>query len=300
MATQQRSRSRRPSNSRQRGPRHVEAVLDPTWQSPYAPSIAERESHQSALRHYVIRRKRAEVIGAGIVVLALIIGVAVSPWLLALGVVIAVGVALDVRRFTTAIERRAAGLGPFMHSKFAPGGTTKDQQRLTTVIDRLTATFGVDTVSSFIVEDVSYNAALVPHESSYAFFVTSALMRDFELIELEGVVAHCLARQRLGVVSRQSYSAVVTAPAELRRVLAGPGLGYRADEVAAAAIRYPLGLSGALRRCARQVVPSNSFFSSPQYDQWRFVFFDMWSDRVRADLGDLDDVELRALALEEW
>ena len=300
MATQQRSRSRRPSSSRQQGPRHVEAILDPTWQSPYAPSITERESHQSALRHYVVSRKRGEMGVASIVVLALIAGVVVSPWLLVIGVVVAVGVALDVRRYMMAIERRAAELGPFMHSTFTAGGTPKDHQRLTTVIDRLTATFGVDAVSAFIIEDPGYNAALVPHESNYAFFVTAALMRDFELIELEGVVAHCLARQRLGVVARQSYSAVVTASNDRRRVLAGPGLGYRADEVAAAAIRYPLGLSGALRRCARQVVPAHSFFSSKQYDQWRFVFFDMGSDRTQSDLGDLDDVELRALALEEW
>ncbi len=29
-------------------------------------------------------------------------------------------------------------------------------------------------------------------------------MQDFELIELEGVVAHCLARQRLGLLERES------------------------------------------------------------------------------------------------
>ena len=300
MATQQRSRSRRTSSSRQRGPRHVEAVLDPTWQSPYTPSTAERETHQLAFRHYGLRRKLPEMIGGGVLALAMVVGVIVSPWLAPVGIVLALGVFLDVRRYFAAIERRGDSLGSLMQGAFEPGGTTKDRQRLITVIDRLTATFGVDTVSAFIIDDAGYNAALVPNGPSYAFFVTNAMMRDFELIELEGVVAHCLARQRLGILARESYSAVVNASVEQRRELAGLGLTYRADEVAAAAIRYPLGLAGALRRCARQVLPTASFFSSSKYDQWRFVWFDVWSDRTVPDLSDLDDVELRALALEEW
>ncbi len=300
MATQQRSRSRRTSSSRQRGPRHVEAVLDPTWQNPYSPSASEREMHQQALRHFGLRRKRTEMIGGAVLALALIVGAVVSPWLALVGVLVALGIFLDVRRFFATVERRGATLGSLVEATFEPGGTTKDRQRLITVIDRLTATFGVDTVSAFIIDEAGYNAALVPNGTNFAFFVTNAMMRDFELIELEGVVAHCLARQRLGILSRECYSAVVNGPLEERRALAGGGLTYRADEVAAAAIRYPLGLAGALRRCSRQVVPSTSFFSSSKYDQWRFLWFDVWSDRATPDLSDLDDVELRALALEEW
>ena len=300
MATQQRSRTRRTSSSRQRGPRHVEAVLDPTWQSPYAPSPAEREGHQLALRRFTLARKRLEMILGGVLALALVVGLVVSPWLAVVGVLLALGVFLDVRRYVGSVERKGASLGSLMQAAFSPGGTPKDRQRLITVIDRLTATFGVDTVSAFIIDDTGYNAALVPNGSTFSFFVTNALMRDFELIELEGVVAHCLARQRLGILERESCSAVVTSSLELRRELAGPGLTYRADEVAAAAIRYPLGLAGALRRCSRQVLETTSFFTSSKYDQWRFIWFDVWSDRTATDLGDLDDVELRALALEEW
>jgi hypothetical protein len=278
----------------------VEAVLDPTWQNPYAPSAAERETHRLALRHFGLKRKRPEMIVAGVLALALVVGAVATPWLALVGIVLALGVFLDVRRYFAAIERRGAALGSLMQTAFEPGGTSKDRQRLITVIDRLTATFGVDAVSAFIIDDEGYNAALVPNGPNFAFFVTNAMMRDFELIELEGVVAHCLARQRLGIVDRESCSAVVNVPMQQRRELAGPGLTYRADEVAAAAIRYPLGLAGALRRCARQVLPTTSFFSTSRYDQWRFIWFDVWSDRATADLGDLDDVELRALALEEW
>ena len=300
MATQQRNRSRRPSSSRQRGPRHVEAVLDPTWQSPYSPSPEERATHHQALRHYGMRRKRLEMAVGAVIVLALLIGTLASPWWAILGVVVAAGVVLDVRRFFSSAQRRGATLGSLVEAAFEPGGTSKDHQRLITVIDRLAATFGVDTVRAFIINDPGYNAALVPNASGYALFVTSAMMRDFELIEIEGVVAHCLARQRLGILERECYAAVVSGPLAQRRELAGPGLTYRADEVAAAAIRYPLGIASALRRCERQAVPAASFFTSSGYDQWRFIWFNVWSDRPATDLSDLDDVELRALALEEW
>ena len=48
------------------------------------------------------------------------------------------------------------------------------------------------------------------------------------------------------------------------------------------------------------MVPATSFFAGSTYDQWRYIWFDVSSDRATPDLADLDDVELRALALEEW
>lgn len=300
MATKQSSRSRRSSSSRQRGPRHVEAVLDPTWQNPYAPSPAERQTHLDAARRFALKRSLPAALVLGALALVSLAGLMVS-WLFLL-VALALGLAavVVVRQASQRVEERASNLGAEVLASFATGGTTKDRQRLSTVLDRLTATFGVDEVNAFIVDDAGYNAALVPNGENFAFVVTSAMMSDFELIEIEGVVAHCLARQRLGILARECVSATGNASSSQRRDVAGPGLTYRADEVAAAAIRYPLGLAGALRRCARQVPSSPSFFASPQYDKWRFIWFDVWSDRQTPDLADLDDVELRALALEEW
>ena len=113
-------------------------------------------------------------------------------------------------------------------------------------------------------------------------------------------VAHCLARERLGLLTRESVASVVSMTNDTRRVLAGTGTAYRADEVAAAAIRYPLGLAGALRKCAAQELPATSFFRSPSYAESRWIWFNIWSDRPQSNLADLDDAELRALALEEW
>jgi hypothetical protein len=300
VATKQRSRARRTQSGRDRQPRYVEPVLDPGWQNPYAPSLGERHAHLRAVRRFAVRRSLPLTLSIALVVLALLVGAIVVPWLPAVGVVVAVVYAWSLHRALSSYHERGQTLGAAMLKALQPGGDATDRLRLVTVLDRLAATFGVDHVSAFIVRDQAYNAALVPDGSKYSIFVTSAMLTDFDLIELEGVVAHCLARQRLGLLDRQSLACISKLSEEARRDLAGEGQAYRADEVAAASIRYPLGLAGALRRCARQKLAPGSFFTSPTYAQWRWVFFDQHSDRAQPDLSDLDDVELRARALEEW
>ena len=278
----------------------MEPVLDPTWQSPYVPSSAERAAHQGAVRHFALRRKLPLTVVVALVALALMLGVVVVPWLPVVGLLVAALGAWDLYRYLARYERQSQHLGATMLEVFTLGGTSTDRQRLMIVLDRLAATFGVDGVSPFIVDDGCYNAALVPNGDSYSLFVTSALMRDLPLIELEGVVAHCLARQRLGLLARESAACTINVGLDSRRDLAGVGQAYRADEVAAAAIRYPLGLAGALRKCANQHVAPDSFFATPAYEQWRWVWFDIWAGREGDTFDDLDDVTIRARALEEW
>jgi len=299
MATKQRSRSRRSSPSRDRGPRYVAPVLDPNWHSPYSPTNAEKHHNQKVVRSFAMRKKLPQSIGVGVVVLILVAGVIVAPWVPIIGIVVALLYGWDLRRSLVRYESKGLALGNLVLDQFQTGGTEIDRLRLATVMDRLAATFGVDAVNIYIVSDPGYNAALVPTGPGLSFFVTDSLMRDFELIELEGVVAHCLARHRLGLLLRESVASVAVTSDESRRALAGQGLAYRADEVAAAAIRYPPGLAGALRKCAGENLSSTSFFAGSTYAQWRWIWFNVWSDRA-SDLSDLDDVELRARALEEW
>jgi hypothetical protein len=299
MATKQRSRSRR-SNSRDRPERYVAPVLDPTWQSPYLPSAEERRVNQLVVRNFARRKRMPQTIVVAVVVVAAIVGVVVAWWLPIVGVVVALAYGWDLRRYLRGFERRGDSMGPTMIDGFRTGGTSEDRQRLAIVIDRLVATFGVDEVKALIVDEVGYNAALVPDGDKYVLFVTSGLMSSVELIELEGVVAHLLARERLGLLARESVASALSMKDETRRELAGTGGAYRADEVAAAAIRYPLGLAGALRKCAGQVVPTTSYFRGPGYAESRWIWFNIWSDRDASDLSDMDDAELRALALEEW
>ena len=238
MATKQRSRVRRPSN-RDRAQRYVEPVLDPDWQNPYAPSAQERQANLRAVRTFALRRTLAQSIVVGVVVLALLVGVVAMAWLPIVGLAVALGYFFFLRRSLARFATRGDALASAVLSVFKPGGTAKDRQRLTTVLDRLSATFGVDGVSAFIIEDPDYNAALVPNGAALSLFVTSAMMSDFDLIEIEGVVAHCLARHRLGLLNREAAASMITMSDEARRELAGAGNAYRADEVAAAAIRYP-------------------------------------------------------------
>lgn len=275
-------------------------MLDPSWQNPYAPSASERHHNQRVVRRFAFRRRLPHTIIVAAVVVVSFIGVLFFWWLPAAGVAAALLYAWDLRRTVSTYAQRGRQLGARVQEAFSVTGDSAERLRLVTVVDRLAATFGVDQVRAVIVGDHGYNAALVPDGSGYALFVTSAVMGDFELIELEGVVAHCLARQRLGLLERESLAAVITLGEDARQALAGRGKTYRADEVAAASIRYPLGLAGALRKCARQQLASDSFFHSSDYAQWRWVFFDQWSDRRESDLSNLDDVELRARALEEW
>jgi hypothetical protein len=279
----------------------VTPVLDPTWESPYAASAAERAANAAATRSFLLAQQRPFFFAGALVVVACIVAaVLVTPLAAIAAVAVLLGVAFAAQRRLGAGESKGAALGSVMLEHFTPGGSPTDRKRLVTVLDRLAATFGVNDVSAFIVADEGYNAAIVPNGTSIALFVTSAVMSDFELIEIEGIVAHLLARHRLGLLPRTAAASALALRDDQRRQLAGEGNAYRADEVAAAAIRYPLGLAGALRKCARQVVGPNSFFSSPLYNEWRCSFFDVASDRRDNDLSDLDDVELRALALEEW
>lgn len=300
MAPSQRTRSRRPGPGRDRGPRYVAPVLDPGWVNPYAPSAAERHRHGAVMRRYALRRRLPASVVMGAVVVALcVLAVALTPWLFLAAAVLAAAYVYDLTRVVSGYERRAEGAGATLRAALAPVADPVLGERLATVVDRLSATFGVDGVTPLVVDDGAYNAALVPDGAGYAMLATSALVQDFELVELEGVVAHCLARARLGVLERECVAALDLS-GEAARALAGPGETYRADEVAAATIRYPLGIAGALRRCRATRPAAGSFFAGATYAAWRWVFFDPWSDRREVDLSDLDDPEVRARALEEW
>ncbi len=275
-------------------------MLDPNWQSPYVPSAAEREANRDAVRRFAWRRRAPSMIVVGVVVVALIAAVVVDWWLPIVGAAVAGLYAWDSYRSFGRFERQGAGVGTGLRERMHEGGDAHDRRQALTVVDRLGATFGVVGVQAVIVDDPGYNAALMRRDGGLVLYVTSAVLTDFELIELEGVVAHCLARQRLGLVERQCVAAAVPMDDATRRTLAGVGQCYRADEVAAAAIRYPLGLAAALRRCADQGALPTSYFATSDFAVTRWSWFNPFADGEASDLGDLDDPRLRALALEEW
>jgi hypothetical protein len=276
-------------------------VLDPSWQSPYVPSSAERHAHQRAVRRFAMRRAVPWIVAlSAALVAALVVSAFTTPWLAVAALIAAAGGGWLITRSVLGTEHQGRALAETLLATFSPAGDEHAAQRLATIVDRLTASFGVDGMRARIVAEPGYNAALAPAASGALLVVSDALVADFELIELEGVIAHLLARHRLGVLGRLSLASVAGGSDEARRQLAGPGTTFRADEVAAATIRYPLGIAAALRRCAAQTPPAGSYFATDAYRQARWVWFDVAAERTVAELSDLDDPTLRAMALEEW
>ena len=301
MSAAKQHQQRRRSNQRHRGPRHVEPVLDPTWRSAYAPSAEERETNSNitlGLQRNLAVGAVGSVIGA--IVLALGAGVAVYVALILPVLYIAIAGAFyqSIRRRLTTADALAGSLV----AAFPVGGTKTDRVRLSTIVERLSATFGLGSINCFVVEENVPNATLLRDQDNYTLIVTTGLMHEVELIELEGVVAHCMARQRLGYIALPSLLAAanLSKSARSRYETRIRGWAFRADEVAAATIRYPLGLQRALERTASTVPEAGSYFASEAYAKARWIWFDQHVDGKELALGDLDQASARAQALEEW
>ena len=291
----QRRSSRRPS-----GPVYVAPVLDPTWKSPYEASSAERDAREGALQRLVVRRV---VLVTGISVIAGALLALTTHWSFGLGVVVvgAAYSALSLRARGRQSERQI-GLAASLITRFDVGGTPQDRQRLATIAERLAASFGLDGVTCMVVRDDVPNAALLSDRHGFSLVVTSGMMSTFDLIELEGVVAHCMARQRLGYLGLTSAMAATANDESARRAMARecPDFALRADEVGAATIRYPVGLAAALRRCAAARVEAPSYFASEDYARERFVWFDPYVDGYQGVAENRNLATVRAGALEEW
>lgn len=299
MATQRTNRSRR-GPSRNRRPSFVAPVLDPTWRSVYSASPEERASNTGAVGRF-LRQRSTPVAGLVLVGVALFFVPSVGAVVGAVVLVIAlVTLGLFYRRGRRA-QQSATQLGQELVARFSPGGSSADRARLITMVERLAASFGLDEVSCFIVRDAVPNAALLQSDRAYVLLVTDALVGSFELIELEGVVAHLMARERLGLLDRRTMAVTLVGVSDAtRRTLAGTGQAYRADEVAAALIRYPIGLAQALAKMAEVSVPTDSYFASREFNRERWVWFDSHVDGQACTDGDVDVADVRSRALVEW
>ncbi len=182
----------------------------------------------------------------------------------------------------------------------------RDNPRLTNVTEGLCATFGLRMPDLYVVWDAVPNAcALGRDATTAALVVTSGLLETMGPIELEGVVAHELAH-----VKRQDNAVAVVGlvlarfggESVLRRCV-GKGREYRADVVAASAVRYPRGLLDALRLMEQAPEPvGNSVFGPARFGGTRYVWIDpsVGHRRDAVEAGDLDATSVRAAALSEW
>lgn len=221
---------------------------------------------------------------------------------LALGVALAVGglvlgallVALGLLRAPTRVEH-------LLGAHRLPHGS---QPRVENLIEGLCATFGVPAPPLYAVEDPRVNLAMVATPTGSVMVVTKGLCERPDLMELEGLLAHGLAHLRLDDVRRGTLAATLPGlfgSDAMRHRLAGRGRLLRADEVAAATVRYPPGLLAALQRCRTDPPPAaSSLFASERFARTRWLWFDPLPGVDDDSAGELDAPSVRAQALAEW
>ena len=255
----------------------------------------------------VRNRRRAGLVavaggaGPGIVLGAVIAGVVGWPVGLTVFCVVTGVVALLIWYRSTAVALRLLGAVPCL---------PEDQPRLFNVTEGLCATFGLRVPELWVVDDPVPNACTLGRSAHEALLVvTSGLLERLDLIELEGLVAHELAHVKrhetvlagIGVVVLWPY-ARLSGRDDLLRSLLGPGREYRADQLAAATVRYPPGLRDALGAMAEGPAPSpGSVFAAPRLAMTRWLWVDPDPGPGRRDgRQGIEALEVRIAALTEW
>ena len=181
--------------------------------------------------------------------------------------------------------------------------------RLDALFNGLSASMGVALPSIAMLDDPIANAAIFSSKKESTVVVTTGLLATMTVVELEGVLAHLLAHLRLESVKRGTTAAGLAImlggigrKGNVSHVMMGKGRLFRADEIAASIVRYPVGLASALAKMEQGPLPEpSSFFSSPLYRTIRWIFIDpSIARRARAEeIGDLDATGPRRQMLEE-
>jgi heat shock protein HtpX len=251
------------------------------------------------------RRARLLPTAAGVLpglVLGVVLGLVLGPVVGAVvGVVVAVVIAVSLSRRATNLALRLVGGHPV---------DDEDEPRLANVVEGLCATLGVPRPRLWVVDDPVPNACALGRQPANALLVvTTGLLDGLGLIETEGVVAHELAHVKRHDTAVSEIAAVVLYPLvritgsdRLVHAAVGRGREYRADEVAAAAVRYPPGLRDALEMLGRGPAPApGSVFTGRRWAATRWLWVDpMVGARDATVEGAIDATVVRSAALAEW
>lgn len=184
-------------------------------------------------------------------VVALLGALLVAPLVgLVLGVVVGTLVALGLHRSATGTVRRAVGGRP---------ADAVAHARLVNLVDKLATGAGVPVPDLVVVDDEAPNALAAGLRPRTGFVaVTTGLLGALDRVQLEGVLAHELARlkshdTRPGTVAvplLRWFGWVPGAEQRIRATALGPGRLAEADLQGVAITRYPPALAAALERLA--------------------------------------------------
>jgi len=187
-----------------------------------------------------------------VVVLAIAVGV---PWWIVVPVAIIAVVAV-----TIVVVRRAPRM-VLAHLGASPADIEGDHARLVHVVDGLCLANGIRPPELMVIDDDSPNGLVVGRSADDATLaLTSGLLEQLGRIELEGVVAHLLARLKAPGLADETLAAVVIGmwmapvPVLQRRALTqvvGDHPSVLADREAVSMTRYPPGLVSAFATIAR-------------------------------------------------
>ncbi len=223
-------------------------------------------------------------------------------WVVGVVALVVVGVVVAYRLWRVAPSRALRSVGAVPLDEH-------DEPRLSNIVEGLCATFGVRVPALHLVRDRVPNACALGRDATSAdLVVTTGLLDLLDPIQLEGVVAHELAHVKRGdngvSCIALTLARLVGGEATLRRSIGtDSSREYRADVLAASAVRYPSGLLSALQLMMRAPAPAaDSVFAPPRYGSTRWVWIDP-SVGHRDDPvvpGDLDETAVRAAALSEW
>ncbi len=291
----------RPSNQQQRSvsARVAEPISAPSPASPELGPTASFDAERQRNRGWHLKISLLWAILSGVViggilcVVSILVGAVVG---VVLGVVVFVVLRrVAPKRVSAAIKARMIDSGQL--------------PRVDAILGGLSVTMGVTTpLISLLVDEVP-NAAIISVDGAPTVVLTTGLLDVLSVVQLEGVLGHLLAHERLDAVERGTAGAGIAlllgplgrSEARARRLIGRDRL-FQADEVAALAVRYPPGLAGALKIMEQASSPvPGSFFVSPTYATLRWLFVDPSIGRRAASdsIGDVDATAVRRLVLEE-
>lgn len=206
---------------------------------------------------------------------------------------------------------RWAGADLVVRSLGARAAGPDELPRLRNLAEGLCATIGVDLPEVLVVDHPCANALALARPGGPSWLVvTAGLEPSLSVVELEAVLAHELVRVKLHDTEVAAAALAVTAPlaaagargAERVRGLLGPSPAFRADQRAAAVVRYPPGLAAALDRLLAVAASTRS--EPPPWERGRIARCTrpLWVDPVGGDdgvprVGNLDHTAVRAAAL---